>query len=128
MVLAAVFLAGFVGLMLSRMPPIEVFSPDFNAGRTPGRGTPQSDIALHTYKVQSGDAWWKVARDHGVSTRALLDRNGADIGTPLVVGQNIMIPDEASPPSSSASSAPATSTAPTATASPTGSAAKARAR
>jgi len=103
MVVATAFIAAAIGLMLTRLPAIETFRSDFGAGNTPKKAAPGPDLELHTYKVQPGDVWWKVARDHSVSTRALLDRNGADISTPLVPGQNVIIPDDTPPaPTSSA--------------------------
>jgi hypothetical protein len=103
MVAATLFIAAAIGLMVQRLPGIETFRPDFGGGNTPKKAAAGPDLTLHTYKVQAGDAWWKIARDHSVSTRALLDRNGADISTPLVPGQNVIIPDDTVPPAPPAS-------------------------
>ncbi|QZY55785.1 LysM peptidoglycan-binding domain-containing protein [Crassaminicella profunda] len=45
-----------------------------------------------TYTVQSGDAFWKIAYEHGVSTKALLEANDMDENTIIYPGQNLIIP------------------------------------
>lgn len=44
-----------------------------------------------TYRVQSGDTLWNIARAHGTTTNALIAANGLS-GTSLKVGQSLVIP------------------------------------
>jgi len=100
-----IFLA--LGLGWDRVKAGETFLPDFSNGKDLGHVDIKGEAQELIYKVQPGDEWWKVARDHNVSTRALLEANGANIGTPLTQGQNIHLPGATSPvaaPSSSAKS------------------------
>lgn len=46
-----------------------------------------------TYKVQSGDTYWKVSQKFGVSLESVLKANNASYNSQLIVGSNIAIPD-----------------------------------
>jgi LysM repeat protein len=98
--LAAVAIALVLGLGWDRVKAWQVFQSDFNEGKDRGTVTAKAASQELVYKVQAGDAWWKIARDHSVSTRALLDANGANIGTELVPGQNIHLPASTAPTAS----------------------------
>lgn len=43
------------------------------------------------HKVQSGDTFWDIARDHGVSVRQLASWNGMAPGDPLMPGKELVI-------------------------------------
>jgi len=90
--LAVVFIFAGLYLFYDRVTARRTFDADFGAGKELGTVYDKGQAAELIYKVQQGDAWWKIARDHGVSTRALLEANGANIGTALVPGQNIHLP------------------------------------
>jgi len=90
--LAVVFIFAALALGYGRVKAGQTFLSDFGAGKELGVAESHGESAELIYKVQPGDAWWKVARDHSVSTRALLEANGANIGTALVPGQNIHLP------------------------------------
>ncbi|QXM05324.1 muramidase family protein [Crassaminicella indica] len=45
-----------------------------------------------TYTVQSGDVFWKIAYEHGVSTKALMKANNMDENTIIYPGQKLTIP------------------------------------
>jgi spore germination protein YaaH len=87
-------IAVVAGLYLGwdRVKAFEVFGSDFAEGKDRGHVNASMSSQELVYKVQTGDSWGKIARDHSVSTRALLDANGANIGTELVPGQNIHLP------------------------------------
>jgi len=93
--LAVVFIGAAVYLYYDRVTADKTFMSDFGAGKELGHVEFKGEAANLVYKVQPGDTWWKVARDHEVSTRALLEANGANIGTPLSAGQNIHLPGAA---------------------------------
>jgi membrane-bound lytic murein transglycosylase D len=109
--LAVVFIGLAIALGLDRVKASQTFLSDFGAGKEIKNVEDHGGNAALVYKVQPGDAWWKVARDHEVTTRALLEANGAVVGTPLVPGQNIRLPGPAGSPSAAgtATSAPAAS-------------------
>jgi murein DD-endopeptidase MepM/ murein hydrolase activator NlpD len=44
-----------------------------------------------TYRVQSGDSLWTIARAHGTTTEALMAANGIS-GSNLTIGQSLVIP------------------------------------
>jgi LysM repeat protein len=46
----------------------------------------------HSYKVISGDNWFSIARDFGVTVQELLDANKLKITKDLRVGQELSIP------------------------------------
>lgn len=98
--LAVVAIGAAVYLGYDRVKAYQTFDSDFGAGKELGKVNARWSSADLVYKVQPGDAWWKIARDHSVSTRALLEANGANIGTPLVPGQNIHLPGATPPPAS----------------------------
>ncbi len=100
--LAAIAIFAAIGLGWDRVKAWQVFEPDFANGKDRGMIEGKATDPSHIYKVQSGDVWWKVARDHNVSTRALLEANGANIGTELVAGQNIHLPGDTVPTASAA--------------------------
>ena len=102
--LAVVFIGASVALGYDRVKASQTFMPDFGAGKDLGHvnGTWSSEALV--YKVQPGDAWWKIARDHSISTHALLDANGATLGTGLVPGQSIRLPGGTPGPSSPSAS------------------------
>jgi hypothetical protein len=93
--LAVIFIAAAVYLGYGRVTAGQTFLSDFGAGKDLGHVEFKGEAANLVYKVQTGDTWWKVARDHDISTRALLESNGANIGTPLTPGQNIHLPGAA---------------------------------
>ena len=66
-----------------------------------------------TYRVQSGDSLWTVARAHGTTTEALMAANGLS-GSNLKIGQSLAIPATGSAPRNvqAASIAPSTPVAP----------------
>jgi LysM domain len=68
------------------------FNPELSTGRELRTATDRPRDEALVYKVQPGDEWWKIAQAHSISTRALLEANGANVGTPLVTGQNIRLP------------------------------------
>lgn len=43
------------------------------------------------HQVRSGDSFWKLARDHGVSVRELASWNNMAPGDPLIAGQQLVI-------------------------------------
>ena len=101
--IAVVFIALAISLAVGRVTAGQTFLEDFSAGKEIHTITDEQSNQTLVYKVQPGDAWWKIARDHQVSTRALLEANGADLSTPLSAGQNIHLPGWVPPPSASAS-------------------------
>jgi LysM repeat protein len=101
--IAVVCIALALSLGWYRVKAYETFLPDFSNGKELGHVEQKAAAQELIYKVQSGDAWWKIARDHNVSTRALLEANGANVGTELVPGQNIHLPGAPSLASSSPS-------------------------
>jgi LysM repeat protein len=107
-VVASVCVVLALSLGWDRVKASETFLPTFSNGKELGHVDEKGQVQALIYKVEPGDAWWKIARDHDVSTRALLEANGANIGTQLVPGQNIKLPGAtvpvaASPPSSASS-------------------------
>lgn len=52
------------------------------------------------HKVQSGDTFWDIARDNGVSVRQLAAWNGMAPGDPLFPGKNLVIWSKEAKPSS----------------------------
>ncbi|HSG94652.1 MAG TPA: peptidoglycan DD-metalloendopeptidase family protein, partial [Afifellaceae bacterium] len=50
-----------------------------------------------TYRVQSGDSLWTIARAHGTTTNALIAANGLS-GSSLKIGQSLVIPAAGSAP------------------------------
>jgi hypothetical protein len=90
--LAVVFIGAAVALGYGRVTAGQTFLSDFGAGKELGHVEFKGEAANLVYKVEQGDTWWKIARDHEISTRALLEANGADIGTSLTPGQNIHLP------------------------------------
>ncbi len=102
--LAVVFIGAAIALGYGRITAGQTFLSDFNAGKDRGTVEDHGQAEAFVYKVQPGDTWGKIARDHSVSTRALLEANGANVATELVPGQNIRLPG-ATVPTASASSA-----------------------
>jgi hypothetical protein len=90
--LAVIFIGAAVYLGYDRVMAARTFESDFGAGKELGHVSFKGEAANLIYKVEPGDTWWKVARDHDVSTRALLESNEANIGTSLTPGQNIHLP------------------------------------
>ncbi len=86
----AIFLA--LGLGYDRVKAMDTFQADFGEGKDLSRVVNHGSRAELVYKVQPGDVWWKIARDHDISTRALLEANGADPSMSLTPGQNIRLP------------------------------------
>jgi hypothetical protein len=95
--LAVVFIGAAVALGYGRITAGQTFLSDFSAGKELGTIENHAQAADLIYKVEPGDTWGKIARDHQVSTRALLDANGANVATPLVPGQNIQLPGRTVP-------------------------------
>ncbi len=100
--LAMIFVVLALALGWDRVKAFQVFQSDFNEGKDRGHIEGKMVAEELVYKVQSGDTWGKIAREHSISTRALLEANGANIGTELLPGQNIHLPGApvpAAPPS-----------------------------
>ena len=70
-----------------------------------------------TYEAGVGDSWYRIADGAGITPRALLDANLAQLDTPIFPGDEICLPAGASMPSPPTTSTPATS-APTTTGAP----------
>jgi hypothetical protein len=98
--IVCIFLA--VGLGWDKVKAFQVFQSDFSEGKDRGQLYGKGEAQALIYKVEPGDTWGKIAREHSVSTRALLDANDANIGTELRPGQNIHLPGAApvAPPAS----------------------------
>lgn len=47
-----------------------------------------------TYTVQSGDVFWKIAYEHGISTEDLMEANNMDENTIIYPGQALIIPEK----------------------------------
>lgn len=56
------------------------------------------------YKVRSGDTFWDIAREHGVSVREVAAWNGMAPGDPLMPGRKLVIWSKTAQPSVAASS------------------------
>jgi hypothetical protein len=103
--LAIIFIGLAVLLGAGRVKAWQTFLPDFANGKDIGHIDEHPEAQELLYKVQPGDTWWKIAQEHSVSTRALLEANHADIGTSLSTGTNIHLPGGPVTPTSPASSA-----------------------
>lgn len=74
------------------------------AKAAPAKASAQSDAA-NSYEVKSGDSLGSIARKHGTTASALRTANNLS-GDNLRVGQKLVIPGNATPPSSVGSAAP----------------------
>lgn len=45
----------------------------------------------HNYVVKSGDSWWKIANDHGMSMYTLAQINGKSIYNTIYPGQVLKV-------------------------------------
>ena len=102
---AVILIAMVVSLGWNRVKAFETFLPTFSNGKELGHVDMTHADQNLIYKVQRGDAWWTIARDHNVSTRALLEANGANVGIELVAGQNIRLPGSTVPVASASAKA-----------------------
>jgi hypothetical protein len=73
-------------------------------------------VCALTYEAGAGDSWYRIADAAGVSPRALMAANGANLDTTIFPGDEICLPEGASMPSKPA---PSTTAAPAATQPPT---------
>lgn len=78
------------------------------------------------YEAGQGDSWYRIADAAGVTPRALIDQNLADLDSPIFPGDEICLPEGATIPeqpvvttTAPATTAPATTAAPTTTVKPT---------
>ncbi len=53
---------------------------------------PSAAFADVRYSVQKGDSYWNIAQKFGTSLNSVLDANGADSSSPLMIGQIITVP------------------------------------
>jgi hypothetical protein len=105
--LAVVFIGAAVALGAGRVMAWQTFLPDFAEGKDMHILEGKAQDQALVYKVQPGDTWGKVAMNHSLTTRALLDLNDANVTTPLVPGKNIFLPaPKASAPAPSGKPAP----------------------
>lgn len=61
--------------------------------KAPDKVKPQARPADGAYSVQSGDSFWKIAKKHNISTKALLEANNMTGKEVLQIGQKLVIPD-----------------------------------
>lgn len=54
--------------------------------------TEEAEISVTTYQVKSGDTFYKIARDHGISAQELMRLNGIRNERALSIGQVLKIP------------------------------------
>jgi LysM domain len=92
MIMAAIFIFAMLALHSDKLTASRMFVFDVGKGKELGDISGRTGAAELIYKVEPGDQWATIARDHSVSTRALLEANGANIGTQLVPGTNINLP------------------------------------
>jgi hypothetical protein len=104
--LAVIFIGLAVMLGWDKVKAFQTFQSDFSEGKDRGHIDGKMGAQELIYKVQPGDSWGKIAREHSVSTRALLEANAANIGTDLVPGQNIHLPGGTVPAAPASSSGP----------------------
>jgi LysM repeat protein len=74
---------------------------------------------VQTYEAGSGDSWYRIADEAGVSPSALMAENLATVSTPIFPGDAICLPARATMPSQPTSPAAPSSTVPATTNPPT---------
>jgi LysM repeat protein len=83
-------------LKIGQKIKIPASSSTTSAG-TSSNGSASSSSGEKTYTVKSGDTLWKIAKDHGVTEKALRTANNLKT-TQIKVGQKLKIPVSASTP------------------------------
>lgn len=76
-----------------------------------GGSTPAPAPSTGTYTVRSGDSWWRIAHNHGMSMYDLAALNGKTVNSPLYVGDVLKVSGSSSTPAPTPTPAPSSKTA-----------------